>query len=310
MSYWRPSGSSLSSANVSTLGSRGEGSDSSTNIKDGSHLPLSHQRQQLPIAQLKREILYCVETFQTTILIGETGCGKSTQIPQFLYEAGWAAGDRCIVCTQPRRIAAMAVAARTASEMGCTLGEDVGYAIRFDSKCNSNTSIKYCTDGLLLRETMQDPLLSKYSVIIVDEAHERSLYTDILLGLLKKIHRKRPDLRVIIASASLDAQELKDFFETHQSITNTGQLAEDKSKGTTVAGEGRGESAVILSVTGRTHPVDVLYLDEPCSNYVQTAVRTCIEIHQSLEEWGDILVSEEMNKSMTLHHNWLYNIVV
>lgn len=212
MAYWRPTGSSFSSSNASTLGSRGESSDSSINIKEvlhnnrGSHLPLSHQRQQLPIAQLKREILYCVENFQTTILIGETGCGKSTQVPQFLHEAGWAAGGRCVVCTQPRRIAAMAVAARTASEMGCTLGGDVGYAIRFDSKCSTTTSIKYCTDGLLLRETAQDPLLSQYSVIIVDEAHERSLYTDILLGLLKKIHRKRPELRVIIASASLDAQ--------------------------------------------------------------------------------------------------------
>jgi ATP-dependent RNA helicase DDX35 len=184
--------------------------------------------------------------------------------------------------------------------MGCNLGDEVGYAIRFDSKCTDKTSIKYCTDGLLLRETMQDPLLSKYSVIMVDEAHERSLYTDILLGLLKKIHRKRPDLRVVIASASLDAQELKDFFETHQSITSSSEraphppLAERKESGTeAVSGESQpeSESACILSVTGRTHPVDVLYLEEPCSNYIQTAVRTCIDIHQSLEEWGDILVS-------------------
>lgn len=290
MSYWRPSGNALSNSNSATLGSRGEASDSSTNVKDvlhnnrGSHLPLSHQRQLLPIAQLKREILYSVESFQTTILIGETGCGKSTQIPQYLLEAGWAVGDRCIVCTQPRRIAAMAVATRTASEMGCTLGEEVGYAIRFDSKCNNNTSIKYCTDGLLLRETMQDPLLSKYSVVIVDEAHERSLYTDILLGLLKKIHRRRPDLRVIIASASLDAQELKDFFETHHKVKDINSAPTEK-----------GESACILSITGRTHPVDVLYLEQPTSNYVRTAVTTCIEIHQSLEEWGDILVSDSVD---------------
>lgn len=191
------------------------------------------------------------------------------------------------MCTQPRRIAAMAVAARTAAEMGSTLGEEVGYAIRFDSKCNNNTAIKYCTDGLLLRETMQDPLLSKYSVIIVDEAHERSLYTDILLGLLKKIHRRRPDLRVIIASASLDAQELKDFFETHQKL------------GSSPAQPLEGESACVLSITGRTHPVDVLYLEEPCSDYVRSAVTTCLEIHQSLEEWGDILVSK--CKSVTVN---------
>lgn len=289
--YWRPSGNSLSSTNAAQLGARGDSSDSSTNIKDvlynnrGSHLPLSHQRQLLPIAHLKREILYCVESYQTTILIGETGCGKSTQIPQYLHEAGWSAGERCIVCTQPRRIAAMAVASRTASEMGCKVGEEVGYAIRFDSKCNKSTSIKYCTDGLLLRETMQDPLLSKYSVVIVDEAHERSLYTDILLGLLKKIHRRRPDLRVIIASASLDAEELKDFFETGRKVCDN-----ITTEGAPVMSE-KGESACVLSVTGRTHPVDVLYLEEPCSNYVQTAVTTCIEIHQSLEEWGDILVN-------------------
>jgi HrpA-like RNA helicase len=115
-----------------------------------------------------------------------------------LHEAGWTAKGRSVVCTQPRRVAAISVSARTAEEFGCRLGEEVGYAVRFDNKTSSNTIIKYCTDGVLLRETQNDPLLSKYSVVMVDEAHERSLYTDILLGLLKKIRRKRSDLRIII----------------------------------------------------------------------------------------------------------------
>ena len=284
MSYWKPTSSSLYS--------RGEESDSSTNIKEviynprSSHLPLSYQKQQLPITQIKREILFCVEYYPTIIIIGDTGCGKSTQIPQYLHEAGWTQQGKCIACTQPRRLSAMAVATRTASEMGCRVGEEVGYVIRFDSKCSRRTCIKYCTDGMLLRETMQDPLLSKYSVIIVDEAHERSLYTVILLGLLKKIHRKRPDLRVVITSASLNVDELKEFFETHH-VVNPSQVSENEEKKV----DKSQESTFVLSVSGRTHPVDVLYLEQPCYNYVETAVRTCIEIHQSMEEWGDILVS-------------------
>jgi ATP-dependent RNA helicase DDX35 len=108
------------------------------------------------------------------------------------------------------------VATRVAEEMGVTLGQEVGYSMRFDQKCSSATVIKYVTDGTLLRETMSDPLLSAYSVVIVDEAHERSLYSDILLGLLKKIQRKRKDLRVIIMSATVDAEAFRDFFETNQ----------------------------------------------------------------------------------------------
>eukprot|EP00602_Paraphysomonas_sp_CaronLab_P003104 CAMPEP_0185033384 /NCGR_PEP_ID=MMETSP1103-20130426/22251_1 /TAXON_ID=36769 /ORGANISM="Paraphysomonas bandaiensis, Strain Caron Lab Isolate" /LENGTH=635 /DNA_ID=CAMNT_0027569627 /DNA_START=40 /DNA_END=1944 /DNA_ORIENTATION=+ len=248
------------------------------------HLPISYQRQLLPIHRHKRELLYCLEKYKVLVLVGETGSGKSTQIPQFLYEAGWAAGGRCIVCTQPRRVATISVASRTAEEFGCLVGEDVGYAIRFDSKCGPKTSIKYCTDGLLLRETLTDPLLSKYSVVMVDEAHERSLYTDILLGLLKKIKRKRPELRVIVTSATLNAVEIKNFFETG-------------------GGKDREETACILSVAGRTHDVDILYLEEPTSNYVRCAVQTVLDIHAQ-ESDGDVLVflpgAEEIDSAIQM----------
>jgi ATP-dependent RNA helicase DDX35 len=113
--------------------------------------------------------------------------GKTTQIPQYLHEAGWTQGGRVIACTQPRRVAATSIAARVAEEMGVQLGQEVGYSVRFEDMSSSSlTRIKYLTDGMLFRETMMDPLLKRYSVIMIDEAHERSLYTDILLGVLKK----------------------------------------------------------------------------------------------------------------------------
>lgn len=175
------------------------------------------------------------------------------------------------MCTQPRRVAATSVATRVAVEYGCALGDEVGYGVRFDFKCSSKTVIKYYTDGVLLRETMSDPLLSKYSVIIVDEAHVRSLSSDILLGLLKKISKKRKDLRIIVTSATLDAEPLKQFFETNDT--------EDASN----------DTACILSVQGRQFPVDILYLNVPCRDYVRACVDTVLSINKS-EDWGDILV--------------------
>lgn len=118
------------------------------------------------------------------MLQGDTGSGKTTQVPQFVLEAGIAQG-RMIACTQPRRVAAMSVAARVAQEMDVQLGAEVGYTIRFEDKSSHDTQLKYLTDGMLLRESMADPKLSKYSVIILDEAHERTLATDILFGLIK-----------------------------------------------------------------------------------------------------------------------------
>lgn len=249
------------------------------------HLPLRHQRELLPIFRVRKEILYLVEKFRAVVLIGETGCGKSTQLPLYLHESGWTRDGHAVVCTQPRRIAAVTVSSRVADEFGCKLGEEVGYGIRFDFKCSEKTKIKYYTDGVLLRETMTDPLLSKYSVIIVDEAHQRSLHSDILMGLLKKIQRKRPELRIIITSATLDAVSFKNFFETN--------ITDDPSK----------DSAAIMSIQGRQHPVDIYYLSTPCQDYVEASVDTILLLHRQ-EEPGDVLVflpgMEEIDDAMSL----------
>ena len=179
------------------------------------NLALQAQRERLPIFKTRDAILHLVETRATTVLVGQTGCGKTTQVPQYLVEAGWTAGGRLVACTQPRRVAAMTVASRVADEMGVTLGAEVGYAVRFENVSTPGvTRVRFCTDGVLLRELMEDPLLSRYSVVMVDEAHERSLATDLLLGLLKKVQRRRPDLRIIIASATIQAEEFAAFFDT------------------------------------------------------------------------------------------------
>ena len=155
--FWRP---------ASTDAGRDEGS-LLVNVQN-KHLPIAHQRISLPIYQYRSHILYALELYSTVILVSETGTGKSTQIPQYLYEAGWSGNGKCIVCTQPRRIAAITIANRVAQEKNCEVGGEVGYSIRFDNKCSDRTAIKYCTDGVLLRETLSDPLLSKYNVIMVD----------------------------------------------------------------------------------------------------------------------------------------------
>eukprot|EP01051_Picozoa_sp_SAG22_P013713 SAG22_NODE_1567_length_4104_cov_2.041698_4_plen_365_part_00 len=234
-------------------------------------LSVDVQRRSLPIAEQRTELLYLVEKYLTVVIVGSTGCGKTTQIPQFLHEAGWASGQRCIVCTQPRRVAAITVATRVAEEMHCQLGTEVGYCVRF-GRCYDEeaTKIKYVTDGLLIRELMLDPLLSRYSCLMIDEAHERSLHTDILLGLLRKVRRKRPDLRLVVASATLDAQQFKDFFET----------STKRSK--------RHDTAVCMSIGGRSYPVDSLYLKAPCPDYVEAVVETVLKIHRT-EPSGDVL---------------------
>lgn len=169
-------------------------------------------RKDLPIYQYKDEIVASIRKYPTTILVGETGTGKSTQLPQYLSEY-FAKGGKCVVCTQPRRVAAVTIAQKVASEQNCNVGEEVGYSIRFEDKCSSRTKIKFVTDGVLLRECMGDPKLSKYSVIILDEAHERSLQTDILMGLLRNLQEQRSDLRIVVMSATLQTELFANFFK-------------------------------------------------------------------------------------------------
>jgi ATP-dependent RNA helicase DDX35 len=229
----------------------------------------------LPIAQLKEQLLYTIETFPITIVVGETGSGKTTQIPRYLLDSGWCSDGKQIAVTQPRRIAATSVAARVAQELGTPLGQRVGYSIRFEDVTSAATQVKFVTDGLLLREMLVDPLLKRYSVIMVDEAHERSLSSDILLSVLKKVMRKREDLRVVVSSATLDAERFLDFFSPDE--------------GEKVWGKSKEEFGQIVGIHGRTHPVEVQYLQEATNNYVERAVDAVMEIHKSEAE-GDILV--------------------
>ncbi|KAH7069114.1 P-loop containing nucleoside triphosphate hydrolase protein [Paraphoma chrysanthemicola] len=243
----------------------------------------------LPIAQLKDQLLYTIETYPVTIVVGETGSGKTTQIPRFLLDAGWCAEGRQIAVTQPRRIAATSVAARVAEELGTPLGQRVGYSIRFEDVTSANTQVKFVTDGLLLREMLVDPLLNRYSVVMVDEAHERSLSSDILLSLLKKVLRKRDDLRVVVSSATLEAERFLDFF-----------APDDEEK---VHGKSKEEYGKIVGIEGRTYPVETQYRVEPTDNYVEAAVATVMSIHTH-EADGDILVfltgREEIDDAMEM----------
>ena len=166
-----------------------------------------------------------------------------------------------VACTQPRRVAAMSVAQRVANEMDVTLGDEVGYNIRFEDVTSQKTILKYMTDGMLLREAMNDNNLNRYSTIILDEAHERTLATDTLMGLLKEVAQRRPDLKIVIMSATLDAQKFQSYFN----------------------------DAPLLAVPGRTHPVEIFYTPEPERDYVEASLRTVLQIHAGEPE-GDILL--------------------
>ncbi|PFH61987.1 hypothetical protein XA68_15529 [Ophiocordyceps unilateralis] len=246
---------------------------------DASFIPALHKPASLlPIAKHRESLLYVIETHPVTIVVGQTGSGKTTQIPQFLWRAGWCSDGKIIGVTQPRRVAATTVALRVAEEVGCDIGNEVGYSIRFEDVTSSATRIKFLTDGLLVREALVDPLLSRYSVIMVDEAHERSVSTDVLLGLLSKILKKRPDLRIIVSSATLQAQEFLDYF-----TQSRGEQAPDKD------GRPYGKPVAIVSLEGRTYPIDVLYLQSPAEDYVEKAIDTVLRIHAE-EDPGHILV--------------------
>jgi len=256
-------------------------------------LGLQSQRARLPIAKSRRQLLYLLERYRVVVVVGETGSGKSTQLPQYLMEAGYTAGEAGMVgVTEPRRVAATSLAARVAEEKNCRLGETVGYSIRFD-ECFSRerTKIKFMTEGILIREIMGDPLLSQYSVIVLDEVHERTAQIDIIMGLIKKIIRRRRELRIVISSATVDAEYIRDFF-------NRGV------GGKTIKKE---PIAEILSVEGRNYSVDVFYLDNPCPDYVKGCVDAAIKIHEK-EPPGDILIfltgMEEVDHCVNMLKNY------
>ncbi|EWC45216.1 hypothetical protein DRE_05943 [Drechslerella stenobrocha 248] len=221
---------------------------------------LKEQREYLPAFAVREELLRVIRDNQVIIVIGETGSGKTTQLTQFLYEDGYGK-QGMIGCTQPRRVAAMSVAKRVSEEMEVKLGSTVGYAIRFEDCTSDETIIKYMTDGVLLRESLVDPMLEKYSCIIMDEAHERALNTDVLMGLIKKILARRRDLKLIVTSATMNAERFSRFFG----------------------------GAPEYTIPGRTFPVDVLWSKSPCEDYVDAAVKQILSIHLGQGQ-GDILV--------------------
>ncbi|KAI8986246.1 P-loop containing nucleoside triphosphate hydrolase protein [Trametes punicea] len=270
------------------------GSSSSSSLQAAS---LQEQRKQLPIYAGKDAIVDVIRQNDVTVLIGETGSGKTTQVPQYLLEAGLA-GSGMIAVTQPRKVAATSLAARVAAEQGTSVGALVGYSVRFDEASSPATRIKYVTDGMLVRELLGDPLLSRYSVIIVDEAHERTLRTDLLIANLKSIQKARntpanakgkapaaklSPLKVVIMSATLEAEKFSKFYN----------------------------NAKIVYVKGRQHPVTIYHTSVSQPDYVDAALRTFFQIH-TVKPPGDVLIFlpgqediESLEKSIQLYANQL-----
>lgn len=238
--------------------------------------PVIRFDEQLPVAAKQQEIAEAIASHQVVVIAGETGSGKTTQIPKICLSLGL--GKQGLIGhTQPRRLAARAVASRISEELNVPLGEQVGYQVRFSDQSNDTTLIKLMTDGILLAETQHDRFLNRYEVIIIDEAHERSLNIDFLLGYLKNILPKRPDLKVIITSATIDVQRFSRHFN----------------------------QAPVIEVSGRTYPVEVRYRplmaedknpededarEEDMYSAILAAVDELSAEDKALGQFGDILV--------------------
>ena len=217
--------------------------------------------EQLPISSRVADIATAIDAHQVVIVAGATGSGKTTQLPKIALAMGRGL-EKIIGVTQPRRIAATSVAARVASELGSPLGTDVGFQVRFDDRTSPATYVKFMTDGILLAEIQGDRLLRKYDTIVIDEAHERSLTIDFLLGWLKRILPERPDLKVIVSSATIETERFSEFFG----------------------------GAPVIQVEGRTFPVDVLYEPPADDDDLPEAVATAVANVTALDPRGDILV--------------------
>ncbi|KAL7717637.1 RNA helicase [Entamoeba marina] len=213
----------------------------------------------LPVKQYESQVKEMLQKNNVLILEGATGSGKTTQIPKFCLDSSICKG-KAICCTQPRRVAAISVAKRVAQEMDVECGYEVGYCVRFDDCRSNNTVLSYMTDGMLLRELMSDHTAEKYGVIILDEAHERTVATDILFGVLKELLQTRKDLKVIVMSATLEATKFREYFS----------------------------QAPHMSVEGRTYPVTINYSVRPEQDYFDATLRTVLKIDK--EGPGDVLV--------------------
>jgi len=249
---------------------------------------MKQQRESLPIYKLKAQLLQAIIDHDLIIVVGQTGSGKTTQMTQYLAEIGYTSLGK-IGCTQPRRVAAMSVAKRVAEEYGCRVGQEIGYAIRFEDCTSNSTKIKYMTDGMLLRETLLDENLLTYSVIILDEAHERTIHTDVLFALTKECCVRRNSkglknrLKLIITSATLDAEAFSKYFC----------------------------NCPIFTIPGRTFPVSIMYSKQEENDYVEAALITAMNIHLT-EPPGDILIfltgKEEIDNACELLYDRIYNL--
>ncbi|XP_066973594.1 ATP-dependent RNA helicase DHX33 [Macrobrachium rosenbergii] len=224
------------------------------------------QRHSLPIFPARSKLLEELKKSESVIVIGETGSGKTTQIPQYIHEERW---DRkgAICITQPRRVAAISIAKRVAEEMDTQLGGLVGYSVRFEEAVSPSTKLKYVTDGMLLREAISDPLMSKYSWVILDEAHERTVSTDVLFGIVKDAQRSRKvqgkePLKIIIMSATMDVDHFSTYFN----------------------------KAPVLYLEGRQYPIEMFYARQKQEDYVMTCMSTIFQIHKEAPAQHDILV--------------------
>ncbi|XP_036845498.1 ATP-dependent RNA helicase DHX33 [Oncorhynchus mykiss] len=234
--------------------------------KENASVPIDVQRKNLPIYQAKSQLINQLRQLHNAVLIGETGSGKTTQIPQYLYEAG-IARQGIVAVTQPRRVAAISLATRVAEEKRTQLGKLVGYTVRFEDVTSSETKLKFMTDGMLLREAIGDPLLLRYTVVVLDEAHERTVHTDVLFGVVKAAQRKRREqnkvpLKVIVMSATMDVDLFSQYFN----------------------------KSPVLYLEGRQHPIQMYYTKQPQSDYLQAALVSVFQIHQEAPASHDILV--------------------
>ncbi|CAN8022020.1 unnamed protein product [Ixodes persulcatus] len=234
-------------------------------LLDVNRVRLLRERKALPIFPVRKELVRTIRQKDCIILIGETACGKTTQIPQYLHEAGFTKRG-AIGITQPRRVAAITVANRVAMEMGVETGELVGYSVRFDDSTTSATRIKYLTDGMLLREALLDPLLKRYRVIVLDEAHERTVNTDVLFGVVKSAQRERSrmdylPLKIVVMSATMDVDHFSKYFG----------------------------GAPVYTLEGRQHPIEMMYAVKKQDDYIFSALVTVFQVHRN-QEPGDILV--------------------
>ncbi|KAH7085243.1 P-loop containing nucleoside triphosphate hydrolase protein [Paraphoma chrysanthemicola] len=246
-------------------------------------------RKALPIWSQAAAIKSSLKKNNVLVLTGETGSGKSTQVPQFLASEPWC--TKCIAITQPRRVAAISLARRVSEEMGTFMGSQsptakVGYNVRFDNATGPSTKIKYLTEGMLLQEMLRDPAMSQYSAIVVDEVHERSVNVDLILGFLKKFvddiesggeTRKHP-LKVVVMSATADVESLVRFFEDSQGSPPSAPSLKVQRQIST------------CFVEGRQYPVKTVYLPQPTQDWVESALKIIFQIHYKEPLPGDILV--------------------